>query len=84
MNPAEQIRQALQLDAGWRIVVEPEVADQAEHLCAGTPGPGGMPLSDWVVLRKRRWASRAPQTTRAYRRVKCPTISRARIGSSRN
>ena len=51
MNPAEQIRQALQLDAGWRIVVEPEVADQAEHLCAGTPGPGGMPLSDWVALR---------------------------------
>ncbi len=51
MEATEQIRLALKLDRDWRIVVEPERADEVEHLCAGMPGPGGIPLSDWIVLR---------------------------------
>jgi hypothetical protein len=51
VNPAEQIREVLRLDRDWRIVVEAELAAEAEHLCPGIPGPGGMPLSDWIVLR---------------------------------
>lgn len=51
MEATEQIRLALKLDRDWRIVVEPERAGEVEHLCAGVPGPGGIPLSDWVILR---------------------------------
>jgi hypothetical protein len=51
MDATEQIRLALHLDRDWRIVVDPERVDEAQHLCPGVPGPGGMPLSDWVVLR---------------------------------
>lgn len=51
MDATEEIRLALQLDRDWRIVVHPERADEVEHLCAGIPGSGGIPLSDWIVLR---------------------------------
>ena len=51
MEAKEEIRLALHLDRDWRIVVEPEPAEEGEHLCAGIPGAGGMPMSDWVVLR---------------------------------
>jgi len=71
MEATEQIRLALKLDRDWRIVVEPERADEVEHLCAGIPGSGGMPLSDWIILRSEltqdgRW--------RVARCARCKTL----------
>ncbi len=71
MEATEHIRLALKLDRDWRIVVEPERADEVEHLCAGLPGPGGMPLSDWIILRSEltedgRW--------RVARCARCKTL----------
>ncbi len=71
MEATEHIRLALKLDRDWRIVVEPERADEVEHLCAGIPGPGGLPLSDWIILRSEltedgRW--------RVARCARCKTL----------
>ncbi len=67
MEASEQIRLALHLDRDWRIIVEPDRAEEVEHLCAGLPGSGGMPMSDWIILQSEltpdgRWhVARCPR-----------------------
>ena len=67
MEAVEQIRLALHLDRDWRIVVEPDRAEEVNHLCPAVPGSGGMPLSDWIILRSEltpdgRWhVARCPR-----------------------
>lgn len=53
MEAAEQVRQALNLESDWRIVVDAEREEEVEHLCPGAPGgsEGDAPLSDWVILK---------------------------------
>ncbi len=71
MEAEEQIRLALKLDRDWRIVVDPERAEEVEHLCAAIPGSGGMPMSDWVILRSELTADGRWHVARCSR---CKTL----------